>query len=277
MCRWETLDETNWVEKIWINYPGFLRNKITDIKVRIGNKEFEIESREILENSILIKKSKIGDFEYLYNLPENIKLSNHLLPFLRYINIDNYGYLIYTGLLESLAIIILLLSIILNFNKEGVWRIERREDKKWIFIFIIFSITFLITSFYAVIGIDFFHDGVSFNPAFDVVSGKLLFRDTCCNKYGALSIYLQALAMLIFGKYLIVTKILTTFFYGLIAVILYIIWKRILSEKLALLACIISVLILPYYYVTEWLVLAWSSVYALFFSVNSLILYYKIL
>ena len=185
------------------------------------------------------------------------------------------SYYFITGAIESFALTILILSIILTY-KLRITKYDLRisdEDRvgkiKKANIILVFFITFFITGFYSIFNIEFYHDGVTFNPALDILNGKTLYKDTF-NQYGALTIYLQSLAMLIFGKYLIVTKLLAAFFYGLIEVVLYLIWRRIMSEGLALLSCIISLLLLPYYYITGWVLLAWSSVYALFFQVLAL-------
>lgn len=124
-----------------------------------------------------------------------------------------------------------------------------------------FLITFVWFSVFAVRGIDPHHDGMMLKPAIDVADGKILFRDTF-TQYGALTTYLQALAIKIFGKYLLVIRLQTVFFYSASVVVLYFIWKNFLSFWYLAIAYMLF-LILPAFY--EWIFLPWSSVYALFF------------
>jgi hypothetical protein len=59
----------------------------------------------------------------------------------------------------------------------------------------------------AFIDVDVNHDGVMFKPALDVAEGRILFKESY-SLYGALTIIIQATALTIFGKYLIVIKLL---------------------------------------------------------------------
>ena len=207
-------------------------------------------------------------------MPNDVRLTSIKIPFFNFINFGAINYLILSGILESFAIVILLLSLIMNFKavtNDFIDNIYDRKNSGRRNIIIIFSITFLVTSFYSFLNIEYYHDGVSFNPVMDVLNGKLLFKETCGNKYGVLTVYLQSFAMLIFGKYLIVTRLLTTFTYGLIGVSLYLIWSRIINSSIAFLGCIISLLMLPYYYISNWPFLAWASIYGLFFQLLSLL------
>jgi 4-amino-4-deoxy-L-arabinose transferase-like glycosyltransferase len=136
----------------------------------------------------------------------------------------------------------------------------------WIFnllaLAIIFIITIAIFGYFSTIGADPHHDGIMFKSAFDVASGSMLFRDTF-TQYGALSTIIQALSLVVFGKYLITIKFVTVFFYGLISVFLYLIFKRILPKILVFTILIIWISLAPFYILTF---LPWSSVYALFFQ-----------
>jgi hypothetical protein len=101
-----------------------------------------------------------------------------------------------------------------------------------------------------------------FKPAFDVARGSILFRDTF-TQYGALTTLLQAWALMIFGKYLLTIQLLTAFFYGLIAVLLYVIYQKILPKFLSALSVLFWIFMAPYFLA---LFLPWASVYALFFQ-----------
>jgi hypothetical protein len=128
--------------------------------------------------------------------------------------------------------------------------------------------TLTIASFFALIGIDPHHHGFMLKPALDVAHGQMLFRDTI-TQYGALTTLLQALAIRFFGDYLMVIQIQTAIFYGLISVCLWFLWIRILPKWLTTASIVIWLFLAPYFL---WVFLPWSSVYALFFQLFSLLL-----
>ncbi|MDO8609818.1 MAG: glycosyltransferase family 39 protein, partial [bacterium] len=119
------------------------------------------------------------------------------------------------------------------------------------------------------IGADVHHDGIMFKPALDVSQGLMLFRDTF-TQYGALTTIIQAIAIKIFGEYLLVIRYTTAFFYALTSVLLYFIWQKILNRALTFLSCIIWIFLAPYFVMTF---LPWSSIYALFFQCLTLYFY----
>lgn len=133
---------------------------------------------------------------------------------------------------------------------------------------IIFVLTLTIASIFSVIGVDPYHQGVMFKSAFDVAHGQMLFRDTF-TPFGALTTLLQAWALRIFGDYVMVIQIETAFFYGLISVCLYYLWLNILPRWLTAISVVIWLFLAPYFMMTF---LPWSSVYALFFQLLSLLL-----
>ena len=184
---------------------------------------------------------------------------------------------------------ILFLSLLLNFTQIKSTSSESALEafdifhlfKRWN-IYIVFLVAFIPAAFYSFVGIDYLHDGVMLNLDLDVAYGRVLYRDTF-NQYGALPIYLQVIAMLIFGKYLVVIKLMTALFYGLTAVILYLIFKKFLGELMALISCILCFLIAPYWLISPPFypapLIPWPSVYALFFqlaALYSMIKYYEI-
>jgi len=135
-------------------------------------------------------------------------------------------------------------------------------------ITLIFLLTIFISGYFSNLGVDPHHDGIMLKPASDIARGQMLFRDTF-NQYGALTTILQSWALTIFGHYLIVINLLTVFFYGLIAVMLWLIWSLFLPELLATLACLIWLFLAPYHHPDTYF-LPWSSVYALFFQLVAL-------
>ncbi len=60
----------------------------------------------------------------------------------------------------------------------------------------------IVAAHFARLDPDWHHDGILFKPAVDVAAGLSLFKETF-TQYGALTTYLQAGAIAIFGKYLI--------------------------------------------------------------------------
>ncbi len=133
---------------------------------------------------------------------------------------------------------------------------------------IAFILTFSVASVFSVFDVDPFHHGVMFKSAFDVVHGQMLFRDTF-TQYGALTTLLQALALRLFGDYLIVIQIETAFFYALISICLYYIWLKILPNLLTIISVVIWLFLAPYFL---FIFHPWSSVYALFFQLFSFLL-----
>jgi hypothetical protein len=150
---------------------------------------------------------------------------------------------------------------IVDFNKA-----KKYEDIA--IISFLFFLTFSVAGYFSTLGIDPHHDGIMFKPAIDFAEGKILFKESF-TQYGALTTILQGVSLILFGKYLIVIKLLTALFYSLIATLLYLIWKNVIPKYLALISCLIWLLLAPYF---VWPFLAWSSVYALFFQMLSLYL-----
>lgn len=130
--------------------------------------------------------------------------------------------------------------------------------------FIIFIVIFGITALFSLIGVDAHHDGIMLKPAIDVSQGKTLFKESF-SIYGAASILLQAAAIKVFGEYLAVIRILTALFYALIAVLLYLIWSRLLPKWLSILSCFIW-FFLSHFFIYHYSIILfpWSTVYATF-------------
>lgn len=127
--------------------------------------------------------------------------------------------------------------------------------------FLCFTVTFLWFGIFACIGIDLGHDGVMLKPAIDVANGQVLFRDTF-TQYGALTTFIQALALKMFGPYLIVIRLTTVLFYSLSVMLLYYIWRNFLAPSFFWIMYGLFLVLAPFYF---WIFLPWSSIYALFF------------
>ncbi len=126
----------------------------------------------------------------------------------------------------------------------------------------LFILTFVIAGSFSLFGIDPRHDGIMLKPALDVTRGLMLFRDSF-TLYGALTTLIQASALILFGKYLITLQLLTAAFYGGIAALQYLLYKRILPSSIALITVILWIFSAPYFF---WTFHPWTSVYALFFQ-----------
>lgn len=120
----------------------------------------------------------------------------------------------------------------------------------------------------ATLGVDQHHDGVMLKPALDVLSGQALFRDTF-TQYGALTTYLQV-AVLWFSPTLTALRYSTVVAYVVTMLLLYASWRIVLPRSLAVLSGLLFILFIPAYEKTwlqdYWMMLPWSSVYALMFQ-----------
>ncbi len=119
------------------------------------------------------------------------------------------------------------------------------------------------------ISVDQHHDGIMLKPAFDVLAGQVLFRDSF-TQYGALSSYLQAGALWI-SPTLLSIRLLTVAAYTVTLMMLYAAWRHVLPRSLAVVAGIFFILFIPlyekdYWDHQYWTFLPWSSVYAMMFQ-----------
>lgn len=104
------------------------------------------------------------------------------------------------------------------------------------------------------------HSGSILKMAVDVSEGMVLYRDTY-SQYGPLPTWIQALAVLLFGKNLIVIYLVTAIAYAIAVWSLYFIWSRILPWWGAGLSVCVLVSTLPY------VGLPWSNYFLTTFSV----------
>jgi 4-amino-4-deoxy-L-arabinose transferase-like glycosyltransferase len=146
----------------------------------------------------------------------------------------------------------------------GYWFKKIHLSPDFILSSFLFLFTFVIAGTFSRIGIDVRHDGAMLKPALDVARGFMLYRDTF-TQYGPLTSLVQAGTLLLFGKFLLTLKLLTAAFYGGIAVLQYLLYKRILPRSIAITTVILWVFCAPYFY-WAYPFLIWSSVYALFFQ-----------
>ena len=119
----------------------------------------------------------------------------------------------------------------------------------------------IISFYFAILDPEWHHDGILFKPAVDVASGLSLFRETF-TQYGALTTYIQAGAIYLFGKYLIVLRLQAALFLVLIGFFNILILERLIPRWLAITSTYVWFFLGPIFVLTF---LPWSSIYALLF------------
>ena len=149
--------------------------------------------------------------------------------------------------------------------------IRGERHRPWQEALIAFAILLLTLPFVYTLsknGFDSHHTGLMYKGALDVASGKALFRETF-TQYGALTTYIQALFLLIFGKRVTSILLATALFYALDFLLLYRISRRFLCRTLSLVGTGITVFLAPFYF-ENWFFHPWSSVFAITFLLLSL-------
>lgn len=133
----------------------------------------------------------------------------------------------------------------------------------FIFPFFLFISVTLFSSYFALHHVDPHHDGILLKPALDVAQGKIAFKETF-NQYGALTVFLQAFLLKVFGFSLVYLRLSAAITYGIIAVLLFFIWKNFLPRS-ATFAGVVMWIFSAYFLsrLTTIPFLPWSSVYAL--------------
>lgn len=243
------------------------------------NKEYQIEIESIsgTPTDSISLHSKTNQFIAKYSYPKSLLVQNpKLIPsflinkikiYLSYLSkVDKISIATKSALPIFLYLLIIYNPLHLLKKYQLLKKLESNSKLNTFFdIFtpiFIFLATFIISGYFSTIGADPHHDGILFKPALDVSRGSVLFRDTF-TQYGALTTYIQAFAIKIFGPYLITIKLLTVFFYSLISLLLYFIFIKFLPKTILFVSLIIWLLMAPYYSMTF---LPWSSVYAMFFQ-----------
>lgn len=153
-------------------------------------------------------------------------------------------------------------------KKLPLWQPPRLPWQHLFQILFVFLLTIGVAGYFSYLGVDPHHDGIMLKPASDIARGQMLFRDTF-TQYGAFTTILQAWAVAVFGHSLVVINLLTVFFYGLVAVMLWLIWSLFLPPYLATIACVIWLFQAPYHD-PGYAFLPWPSVYALLFQLVTL-------
>lgn len=135
-------------------------------------------------------------------------------------------------------------------------------------VFLIFALSLPLVYHFSRIGFDPHHTGLMYKTALDVSHGKALFAETF-TQYGALVAWVQALFLRIFGERVTSILLCTALFYALSYSALYLVSRRFLGPWLSLAGTLCTVFFGPFYF---WDFHPWSSVFALFFLLLSLLL-----
>lgn len=148
--------------------------------------------------------------------------------------------------------------------------IGKKEYPAWaesVICFALFALTLPLCFWFSRIGFDPHHSGLMLKTAVDVAGGQVLFAGSF-TQYGALVAWIQALFVKWMGTSVTSILFATSLFYALSYTLLYRMARRFLRLPLALLTTLISVFLAPFYF---WEFHPWSSVYALFFLLLSLL------
>lgn len=127
---------------------------------------------------------------------------------------------------------------------------------------LVFAVGFGVHAYLVPYGVDPHHDGIMFKPALDVSQGRMVFRDTF-TQYGGVTVLLQAAALKLFGARLLVLKMQTAVTYGLVFLVFWRAWCRLVPPWLAMLFCFVGSVLGPDSIAEA---LPWSSVFALLFQ-----------
>lgn len=136
--------------------------------------------------------------------------------------------------------------------------------QRWRFVFplAIATLTFIVAFQFALIDPDFHHDGIILQPGIDLVEGRLPFVDSY-QQYGLGETLLSGIAVTLLGKRVIAVRLLTVLFYTATAVLLWVVWRKLLPDWLAAVTCLIWLFLSPYFTLAF---LPWPSVHAMPFQ-----------
>ena len=261
-------------KKIWISFPKGKIKDIEEVQVNIGNKKYRFSGKDlshfksIPELELLKSDGKTETLEF----PGFVMGKRSVFFSLILGDVINWG-----GDLTLLAVIIrktilslfclLFLLVLISFSYPKIFH-----------LCLVFLISLIVVGFFSTMQVDPHHDGIMLKPAIDVANGKMLFRDTF-SQYGALTTILQASAIKLFGERLIVIRLLTVLFYGLISILLWLVYSRFLPRELSTFSCFIW-LLLGYFFIDHpaMFISPWSTVFSVFlilFALYFLILFFE--
>src|SRR3989338_604602 len=302
------LGSGKYVRKLLIALPKNTMTGITGLRVTVGKRLFKFSSADFYKFDILrvgTVESKEWD---VYGLPWFVKDHKSLFPDFAAINWRGDAFFCLGAALRFalycfFAFLLLALPAPSYFSgrrsrenaaagtpREGTGSVlaylSAKNRTVWTFqpawrsrdltlgrpfhLALVFLLTAGVVGAIAVFQVDPHHDGIMLKPAFDVAAGQTLFRDTF-TQYGALTTWVQALAVKVFGNYLLVLRLLTAFTYGLMAVLMWLLFSRFLPNYLNTFTCL-SWLFLGYFFVNypSMMVAPWSTAFAVCSALLSL-------
>ncbi|MDD5208255.1 MAG: hypothetical protein PHV36_02625 [Elusimicrobiales bacterium] len=309
------LDKGNYVKKLLIALPKNGLPDITAVSVRVGKRLFEFSAADFLKFEVL-RLGAVQNTEWdIYELPWIVKDHKSLSPNFSAINWRGDASFCFGAALRFSLFCILFLALLSLLDpayftgrharekaagrtapeKGGSFfsRLSEKNRTVWTFepawrsrdlnlgrpfhLALVFLLTAGVVGAISVLQVDPHHDGIMLKPAFDVASGQTLFRDTF-TQYGALTTWVQALALKVFGGSLLVLRLLTAFTYGLIAVLMWLLFSRFLPNYLNTFTCL-SWLFLGYFFVNypSMMIMPWSTAFAVCSALFSLYLLVRFL
>ena len=305
-----TLGGGKYPRKLLLALPAGGLPGITEVSVRIGKRSFSFAAADLNK----LRPLRLGLVEKqewdIYELPEFVKDSKSLFPNFKPVNWrGDAAFCIAWGFRVSLFCLFLLLVLAvlppgslqapagdrnvapgagsllarLSSMNRTVWSSQSAAPARSLnldrhyHLGFVFLLTVCVVGAISFLQVDPHHDGVMLKPAFDVADGQTLFRDTF-TQYGALSTWVQALAVEVFGRRLLVLRLLTAFTYGLTALLMWLIYSRFLPNYLNTFTCV-SWLFLGYFFLNypSMFVMPWSTVFAVCSSLFSLYLLLRFL
>lgn len=132
------------------------------------------------------------------------------------------------------------------------------DDRIWALLLIVF-IFFPILYHFSMIDYDLHHESFLFKTAYDVANGQVLFRETF-TQYGALTVYIQALFLKVFGNTIAAVNLSACVVLCAAYYVIYIIIKKMANTIIAFMGIVVAFLS---DYVFKDVFHPWSSVYAL--------------
>lgn len=126
-------------------------------------------------------------------------------------------------------------------------------------------LTFGVSFFFSLRGVDPQHQGFLLKTAVDVSRGLALYRDTF-TQYGSIPIYAFAAGIRLFGETVAAINGVTCFVYALAGITLYAVMRRFTSAVVAAFTPLLAIGMAAFYF---WNFHPWPSVFALLFSLTA--------
>ena len=127
---------------------------------------------------------------------------------------------------------------------------------------LIFFLGLCVAFSFSRIGFDTHHTGLMFRTALGVARGGVLFAEVF-TQYGALTVWLQAVGILLFGPFVDSILLVTALFYAGAYCLFFLLARRFLPRPLSFVSALLAICLAPYFF---WEFHPWSSVFSLFFS-----------